>query len=144
MKLNSKKIKTFIQKTSRQLAENTFLTISSLFIVVFILAGLIFYQYFILIQKTEPKVTTDSLQLQKETFDKTLQVWQQRENNFKMAFSTKVWNSSAGTSNFISSWDLANFWTEWFIIYTKKATISKATIFKTLIIGLMAGPAVSL
>ncbi len=85
VKLNSKKIKTFIQKAPRRLAENTFLTISSLFVVVFILAGLIFYQYFILIQKTTPEITTDSLQLQKETFDKTLQVWQQRENNFKTA-----------------------------------------------------------
>ncbi len=85
VKFNSKKIKIFIQKAPRYLSQNTFLTIFSLFAIVFILAGLIFYQNFILIQKATPEVTAKPLQFQKETFGKILQIWQQRENNFKAA-----------------------------------------------------------
>jgi len=85
MKVNLKKLKISSGTIPRKLAENTFLALFILFLAVFIFGGLVFYKYFILAQKAEPQITGTSLRFEKETFEKILQIWQQREESFKAA-----------------------------------------------------------
>lgn len=87
-----KEIKAFLKKVPKSLAENSFLTIMSLFLISLVLGGLIFYKYVVLTEKKEIKSNGESIQFEKETYENILNIWQTREDNFKKADAKKYYD----------------------------------------------------
>ena len=77
------KLKYFLKKIPRILAENSFLTIIVLFFLSLILGGFIYYKYFILVKAIEPQIIKTPLQLEEKTFQKILNEWIEREKRFQ-------------------------------------------------------------
>lgn len=94
MKLFSKikfgRIKDFIKRLPRILAEHSFLTILILFFLALILGGLIFYKYIFLIEKAEPQIIKKPFRLEEQIYQKILKEWEERERRFNEA-SLKVY-----------------------------------------------------
>lgn len=80
-----KKIKEKLKKISRTLAEKAFLTFLGLFLIALIIGGILFYQYNVLVKKSEVKVFEKPLQFQEKSYQSILKTWQEREEKFKAA-----------------------------------------------------------
>lgn len=92
MKLKLKTIKEKLAKLLKTLAERAFLVSLGLFAFALIVGGLIFYQYNILVPKTEPPLSEEPFQFQEKTYQKVLKIWQEKEKRFEEADSKKYPN----------------------------------------------------
>lgn len=80
MNIKPKKIKEFFKRLPRTLAENTFLTFFSLFVISLIMGGLVFYQYVILTERSAQMVVTEKiLTFDQTTYQKILDEWKIRD-----------------------------------------------------------------
>jgi len=80
-----KKIKDFLKKLPRNLAEHSFSTILELFFLSLIFGSFVFYNYIFLVKKTEPQIIKKPLQFEEKIYQKVLTEWEERERNFKEA-----------------------------------------------------------
>lgn len=85
MRIPKIKIKNFLQRLLRTLGERAFLTFLGLLLLALILGGIIFYQYNILVKKTEVQIIEEPLQFQEKTYQEILKIWQEREKKFQEA-----------------------------------------------------------
>lgn len=83
MKIETKKIKGFIKRLPKRLAENSFLTFLALFLISLIFGCLVFYKYGILIQKAKPETIEKPLKFDEKTYQNILKIWQEKEKKFK-------------------------------------------------------------
>jgi len=77
------KLKYFLKKIPRILAENSFITILALFCLSLILSGFIYYKYVVLIKSIEPQIIKKPLQFEEKTFQKILNEWLERKKRFQ-------------------------------------------------------------
>ena len=84
-KIKTKKIKDFLKKLPRTLAEKSFLTFFILLIFALIIGCLIFYQYSFLVEKRKPEVLKTPLKFQEKTYENVLKIWQEKEKRFEEA-----------------------------------------------------------
>lgn len=82
-KIETKKIKEFIKRLPKMLAENSFLTFLAFFLIGLIFGCLVFYKYGILIQKAKPEAIEEPLKFDEETYQDILKIWQEKEKKFK-------------------------------------------------------------
>ncbi len=80
-----KKIKDFLNKIPRTLGERAFLTFFGFLLIALIAGCLIFYKYSVLAEKETPEISGAHLQFKETTFQKVLEVWQEKEKRFKAA-----------------------------------------------------------
>lgn len=78
-----KRINNGLLLLSRRIAENLFLSFMVVLFLVFLISGILFYQYGILPQKKEPVVSGQAIQLQENLYRNILQEWQGREEGFQ-------------------------------------------------------------
>jgi len=84
-KIKFKKIKDFLKKLPKTLGERAFLTFLGLLLVALIAGFLIFYKYSILAGKETPEISEKPLQFKEVSFQKVLEVWQEKEKRFEAA-----------------------------------------------------------
>lgn len=82
-KIKLNKIKDKLKKLPRNLTERAFLTFLGLLFFGLIIGGIVFYNYVILVQKSEPEIGEKLLQFKEKNYDNALRVWQEREERFK-------------------------------------------------------------
>jgi len=80
-----KKNITNLEKLSRRLAENFSSTFLGFLIIVLVLAGLVYYQYVILIQSSLATIKVKPLATQEKTYQKILDEWTKRNERFFQA-----------------------------------------------------------
>jgi len=84
-KLKKKKIKGFLKKLPKILGLHAFLTFLALLLFSLIGAGIIFYRYSILVEKTELDVSESLLQFKEKTYQEVLKTWQEKEKKSREA-----------------------------------------------------------
>lgn len=84
-KINLKKLRYFLGKLPRILAEKPFLTFLVLLLFFLILSSLIFYKYSILSDKAKPEISEKPLAFNEKTYNDILQIWQERKEKFEAA-----------------------------------------------------------
>ena len=82
-KIKLDKINDFLGKLPRNLAERAFSTFLKNFLIALIFAGIVFYQYVVLVQKYQPEIKEKPLQFKEKTYDNVLKIWQEREEETK-------------------------------------------------------------
>ena len=80
-----KKIKIFLKKMPRRLAGKAFFTFLGLFLLSLIFGGLVFYNYSVVPKKKIMESTKTGLEFKSETYQEILQIWQNKEKQFKQA-----------------------------------------------------------
>jgi predicted neutral ceramidase superfamily lipid hydrolase len=86
------KIREFLKKLPRILAEQAFISFLVLLLLALILGGLIFYKYSILVQKEKLEVPEGPIQFKEKTYQEVLKIWQEREKKFEEANSKQYLN----------------------------------------------------
>jgi len=81
-KIKIKKIKGFLKRLLRTLGEKAFLSFLGLLLISLIFGGIIFYQYNILVKRTEVQIQEIPLQFQEKAYQNILKIWQEREERF--------------------------------------------------------------
>lgn len=94
--LKFNKIKNFLKKIPRILAERAFLFFLFLFLISLIFGIFIFYKYNILVKKTEVKITKQPTQLNQKAYEDILNIWQEREKKLKEIESKQYQNPFQG------------------------------------------------
>lgn len=84
-KIKIKKIKEFLKRLPRTLGEKAFFVFLALLFLALIFGGIIFYQYKILVKRTEIQITEEPLKFQEKTYQEILKIWQEREKKFQEA-----------------------------------------------------------
>jgi hypothetical protein len=84
-KIEIKKIKGFIKRLLRTLGEKAFLSFLGLLFLALIFGGIIFYQYNILVKRTEVQIQEIPLKFQEKPYQDILKIWQEREERFSGA-----------------------------------------------------------
>jgi len=84
-KIKFKKKGINLEKLSRRLAENSFLTFFGFLIIILVLGGLVYYQYVILIQSSLISTKVKPLETQEKTYQKVLDEWERRDEKFSQA-----------------------------------------------------------
>ena len=85
VKIKTVKIKEFLRKLPRRMAERAFFTLMVLVFLGLIFGGLLFYQYSMLAQKVSPQVTEKPLNFKEKIYQEVLDVWRERERKFEEA-----------------------------------------------------------
>ena len=80
---NFKKLKSFLGKMPLSLAKHSFVVTIALFFVALIVGGLVYYQYFFLIQKKELNSTRQPLRFEEKIFQELIVEKQKREEVFR-------------------------------------------------------------
>jgi len=80
-----KRFKEFFQKIFWKIGENLFPFFCLLIIIALIFGSSIFYQYAFLAEKREPQVIERPLQFKEELFQKILEEWERRQEEFEKA-----------------------------------------------------------
>ena len=83
--IKSKKIKDFLKKLPRTLGKRAFLTFFVFLLFALIAGFLFFYKYSVLAEKEIPEIFGNPLQFKETTFQKVLEVWQEKEERFEAA-----------------------------------------------------------
>jgi len=78
-----KKIKVFIKKLPKKMAEKAFSTFLGLFLLSLIFSSFIFYNYSIVPKKKILESTKTGLEFKSETYQEILQIWQNKEEQFE-------------------------------------------------------------
>ncbi|MDI6591775.1 MAG: hypothetical protein QME61_02485 [Patescibacteria group bacterium] len=78
-----KKIRQFLIKLPKTLAESTFLTILIFLFLALVFGGLIFYKYSFLVEKKKPEVFEKAIYFNEKAFQEVLNIWEEREKKFK-------------------------------------------------------------
>ena len=86
-KIKFKKRAINLEKLSRRLAENSFLTFFGFLLIVMVLGGLLYYQYVILIQGSPTSIQEKPLGAQEKIYQKILDEWTKRDEKFFQADS---------------------------------------------------------
>jgi len=86
------KIKSFLGKLPRILAENGFLTFLILFFIFLIVSGIIFYRCGILAKEENPEAFEKPLLFKEKTYQSILQIWQERKERFEGADAKEYQN----------------------------------------------------
>ncbi len=84
-RLKFKKIKDFLKELPKALGERAFFTFLGFLIIALIIGGLIFYNFYILIEKKEPQISERPLQFKEKTYQGVLKAWQEKEKRFEAA-----------------------------------------------------------
>ncbi len=78
-----KDVKGFFRKLPKFLGERAFLVFLALLGLSMAFGGLIFYQYNTLIEQTESDPIEKQLKFKSKTYQRILEIWQEKENKFK-------------------------------------------------------------
>jgi len=84
-KIKTKKIKEFLRRLLRILAEKAFLVYLALLFVAFIFGAIIYYQHSAAVEKAEIMIIRQPPQFQQKTYQNILEIWQGRESKLKEA-----------------------------------------------------------
>lgn len=91
-KLKTQKITVFLKDLPKKLSNRAFFTFLILLFLSLILGEFIFYTYFISIKEAKIEVSEKILQFQEKTYQRILEVWQEKEKQFKEADSKEYFN----------------------------------------------------
>jgi len=80
-----KKIKYFLKKLPKNLGKRAFLLCLILLLISLITGLLIFYKYSFLTEKETPEISKGPLQFKEATFQRILEVWQEKDKKFEAA-----------------------------------------------------------
>jgi hypothetical protein len=92
MKINPKKIIEKLKKSPKFLARHSFLTFFIFILLDFILGGIIFYKYVILIEKTKVEALKTPLRFDNASYQEVLSRWTKRQENLEKIGSKQYIN----------------------------------------------------
>lgn len=72
-----------LSKFGRISAEHAFLSFLVLAFIALLIGVFLFYQYSILVQRTEPRITKESIQFKEDLYQEVLEQWQARDEQFE-------------------------------------------------------------
>jgi hypothetical protein len=82
-KLKLKKVKDFLKKAPRGLAEKSFPVFLGLFVLSLIFGAFVFYKYNTLIKEKEILIEGELFQFKEEIYKEVLQIWKDQEIRFQ-------------------------------------------------------------
>lgn len=83
MRIKFGKIKEFLEKLPRIIAEHFFLAFLVLVFFALIFGGILVFKSIILIEKLEPEITEKAVQFRESTYQKILTEWENRQKRFE-------------------------------------------------------------
>lgn len=83
MKINPKKLIKNLKKLPKTLAKHSFSTFFMLLLLSFILGGIVFYKYVILIEKTKVETLRTPLRFDHANYQEVLNQWEKRQKNLE-------------------------------------------------------------
>ena len=84
-KIKVDKLKNFLKKLPKNLAEHAFRSFMILVAFALIFGGVLFYKYSVLIEKKEPEIFKRPIQFKKDILEKVSDKWAEREIKFNEA-----------------------------------------------------------
>jgi len=111
MKINPKTIIKKLKKLPKTLAKHSFSTFLIFLLLDFVLAGIVFYKYVILIEKTKVETLRTPLRFDHTSYQEVLNQWEKRQNNLEKINSKQYINPfqeikvpfSTGTEEIVST-----------------------------------------
>jgi hypothetical protein len=91
-KIKTKKIKTFFKNLPLWLAERSFLSLLLFIFIALILGGLVFYRYYLTIEKKEIEIKETTFRLNEKNFENILKILQEKDKKFKEADFKEYFN----------------------------------------------------
>lgn len=91
-KIKFKKIGYIIKKLPRTLSEHTFFALLVFLLISFVLGGMIFYKYIILIETFPPAIGEEFFRFDQNTYQKVLSEWELRNKKTSEIDSEKYLN----------------------------------------------------